>query len=888
MARFSFFILVAACCGLTMAAHTQPQQANGHVVFRFSDSTAASVSLVGDFNAWLRDADHMKEEQGGHWTVTRNLDPGIYQYMFLVDGKRYENDPGNPARVENYNKSGKNSVFVVTGSGEVLLTATAPQPRQNPADEYGPQPGKGPVYLNIIWHQHQPLYVDPAKDQLQGPWVRTHATKDYYDMAALIGRYPDIHCTINLTSSLLHQLREYYLKRLGPFVDVRKNRIDATGFLRKWKGKTDPWIDLALKPAEQFDKTDKGYLYENVWNAFGMSEVMIGRFPEYESLKKKLNVDQMPGLDIFTNQEMREIKFWFYLAYFDPDFLTGPVKLPDGSVVDLSDYVELRPDKKFYLKRRITEADCRRMVVEAYKVMANVIPVHKQLRYDPDTRKGQIEIITTPYYHPILPLIYDTDLAKICQPNDPMPPRFSYPADADAQVAKAVKMYMDIFGAPPKGMWPGEGSVAQPILGILRSNGILWTASDVRVLAKSDPPNEPNTEPYRFSTLNPASAGSGGAAVADVSSNWLPLVFRDTELSDRIGFKYQTYDGEEAAEDFVQSILSRAPAEGGKDVLVTVILDGENAWEWYRRDMDGKQFLNSLYRKLSKLYSTRQIITTSLTEYLTGDSIRAIKPHPIASLARMNTLWPGSWINGNYDTWIGEPEENRAWEYLLRAREDLDRSGLPRPDPMANAPRAGTKAWNAYQAWEEIYAAEGSDWFWWYGDDQTAPAGDKPFDDAFRLHLDNVYKFARLAGSKINSPGFDPLITENAATTSGHGTMAQSKDETQLVTFVCDASRETVPQAIFIAGNLPELGSWTPNKVTMYDDGTHGDLVAHDGKWTYQVAVPIGEEIQYKYTNSGNAGEWTPGEEFSGNNRLYRVAAKSPSVIIINDTFGKK
>ena len=203
----------------------------------------------------------MKKEPGGRWTLTRMLDPGIYQYMFLVDGKRYENDPRNPAAVENYNKSGKNSVFVVTGSREVLLTTTPPPPKPNPADEYSPQQGKGPVYLNIIWHQHQPLYVDPAKDQLQGSWVRTHSTKDYFDMAALVGRYPDIHCTINLTSSLLLQLREYYLKRLGPFVDVRKNRIDVRGFLKRWKGRTDPWIYLALKPAEGFDKTDKGFLY---------------------------------------------------------------------------------------------------------------------------------------------------------------------------------------------------------------------------------------------------------------------------------------------------------------------------------------------------------------------------------------------------------------------------------------------------------------------------------------------------------------------------------------------------------------------------------------------------------------------------------------------------
>ncbi|MBM2841964.1 MAG: putative glycosidase, partial [Bacteroidetes bacterium] len=725
----------------------QPRADGDAVRFTFVDNGAKEVSLVGDFNGWSKDEASMKKDGDGRWSTVLKLSPGIYQYKYFVDRKRYENDPGNPVMIENYNKSGKNSVFILTESREILLASTPPKPRSNTDDHYPANAGTKPVYLNIIWHQHQPLYVNPEKDQLQGPWVRTHATKDYYDMAAILRKYPAVHCNINLTSSLLLQLREYYINRLRPYVDVRRNRIDVKAFWKKWKGRTDPWIDLALKPAEEFDKTDKAFLYENAWNAFGISEVMIERFPEYQALAQKRNVDQMPGFDIYTKQELREIKFWFYLAYFDPDFLLGPVRLPDGSSVDLSNYVEFRSDRKFYLKKKITEADCRRMVVEAYKVMANVIAIHKELRYDSEKQSGQIEVITTPYYHPILPLIYDSDLASICQPNDPLPPRFDYPTDAHAQVAKAVKMYREIFGVAPQGMWPGEGSVAQPILDVLRVNGIQWTASDVRVLAKSDPPNQPNTSPYRFSTMNPASAGASGSPLKERPDMWMALVFRDTELSDRIGFKYQTYRGEDAAEDFVQTILSRAPREDERDVLITVILDGENAWEWYRQDIDGKEFLNALYRKLSRLYEARQVITTTTSEYLTGNSSRGIQPHPMDSLPKMEGLWPGSWINGNYDTWIGEKEENRAWEYLLRARQDLDKSGILQPDPSANAPKIGTKAWNAYNAWEEMYAAEGSDWFWWYGDDQSAPAGDKPFDDAYRIHLDNIYKFARRAGA---------------------------------------------------------------------------------------------------------------------------------------------
>jgi alpha-amylase/alpha-mannosidase (GH57 family) len=236
------------------------------------------------------------------------------------------------------------------------------------------------------------------------------------------------------------------------------------------------------------------------------------------------------------------------------------------------------------------------------------------------------------------------------------------------------------------------------------------------------------------------------------------MVFRDTELSDRIGFKYQSYEGEDAAEDFVRSILSFAPPSEQSDVLITVILDGENAWEWYRQDMDGKQFLNALYRKLSKLYESRQVITTTTTEYLKGNPQRGIPSHPIQQQPRMKQLWPGSWINANYNTWIGEPEENKAWEYLLRARQDLAKSGMKQPDASQAAPKLNTRTWFSYMAWESMYAAEGSDWFWWYGKDQEAPGGDKPFDDTFRIHLINVYRFAREAGASIQSPGFDPII----------------------------------------------------------------------------------------------------------------------------------
>jgi len=853
----------------------QPTAVPDGVRFEYRGVVQRSVSLVGDFNGWSPDASPLRPDSAGVWTVVLSLPPGVHQYKFLVDGEEHVNDPGNPATIENYNRSAENSVFVLDEGGGILLATTAPGSMSNPEDDYPLVEGTKPVYLNIIWHQHQPLYVNPETDQLSGPWVRTHATKDYYDMVAMLRDYPNIHCTVNLTSSLLLQLQDYYVRRLGPFIDAEKNTIDVAGFLAAWEGKTDPWIDLALKSTAGFDSRDRDHLYRNAWSAFGISEVMRERFPSYQALWMKLPQDSIPSDDLYTVQELREIKFWFFLAHFDPDFLRGSVHLPDGTVCDLSDLVRETADGKFILRREISEEDCRRIVLEAYKVMANVIPMHRELLYSRSEQSGQIEIITTPYYHPILPLIYDSDLANVCQPNDSLPARFAYPEDARAQVVKSVRFYQATFGSAPTGMWPAEGAVAQPVLPILQENGILWTASDVRVLNKSLPPGQANIMPYRFP------AGEGSVAI----------VFRDTELSDRIGFRYQSYEGEEAAEDFVRAILSRAPPTSAPDVLITVILDGENAWEWYRKDIDGKHFLHALYRKLSKLHGMGRIITTTTAEYIVGNDQRGIPSHPLESLPSMEELWPGSWINANFDTWIGEPVENQAWEYLRVAREDLAASGLPAPDARWGSPRLGTKAWYVYKAWEAMYAAEGSDWFWWLGADQSAPAGEEPFDQAFRSHLANVYRFARLAGARMPERSFKSLMelesskVQSDAGGAAGGTMAQASAEEVSVLFICDASEEKVTRRIYIVGNHHRLGSWVPNSVPMFDDGTHGDMTGGDKIWSLLLDLPLGAIIEYKYTNSGEPGEWGGSDESPGRNRSLFLNDTSMRTVV--DIFRK-
>jgi len=847
---------------IVQAAAAQPEAVDSGVLFRFTAPGASSVNLAGEMNAWSPTAMPMERGDGDMWTLVLALDPGMYRYKFVVDGNQWKEDPNNPTKVDD-NFGGFNSLLVVRGDGSISFRE---EDREiHVGDDYETE--KGVIFLNLIWHQHQPLYLDPQKDELQGPWVRAHGTKDYYDMAAIVERYPDVHFNVNLTSVLLFQLQKYYVDRLGPFVNIEANRIDAEAFLAEWGGRTDPWIDLALTDAANFGAAEDRLLHLGAWNCFGVSDVVIERFPEYLALREKGGG--------YTVDEKRAIKVWHYIAWFDPDFLRGPVMLPEGWTVDLSDLVMEKEDGTFVLRDPITEETANRIVAETYKVLASVVPIHAKLMYDPLARSGQVEVMTTPYYHPILPLIHDTEVARTCQPGDPLPPAFSYPEDAHAQVAKAVPFYKGLFGRAPAGMWPGEGSVSESIVPLLAENGIRWMATADKVLRQSSPAGQPVWRPYRVEVAGP-----------DGEPASLAVVFRDTDLSDRIGFRYQRLYGEEAADDFIRQVLKYAPEPGEEDRLLTVILDGENAWEWYVRDNDGKEFLGALYRKLAKLYAERKIVTVTTSEYIEGNPSRGVPAHPIRTMAKLDRLWPGSWIDGTFSTWIGEGEENRAWDLLRQAREFLGASGIEAPDPSAPAPDPQTPAHEPYMAWEEMYAAEGSDWFWWYGADQNAPGGDEPHDLAFLRHIENVYRYAEEAGAEVDMPDLRPILASTRAAAGARDVMAKGAGGDVEVLFTCDASEREVTDAVYIVGNQPELANWIPNQVAMFDDGTHGDEAAGDGIWSVTFTFAAGTSVEYKYTNSGGVGQWSPSEEFPVDNRSLYVTTSGDGPLTTRDQFG--
>ena len=686
------------------------------------------------------------------------------------------------------------------------------------------------LLLNIVWHQHQPLYLDPVSDGLSGPWVRKHATKDYYDMTSILEDYPDVHVNVNLTSVLLRQLLDYYVKRMDPFIDVYANTMDVEGFKAKWGGKTDPFVDFLLQPtpsAETITEDELLLVWKGPWTLVSTADATMKHFPEYIALRDANRAE-------YDKEDFLALKIFFEIAWFDPDFLNGPVTLPDGSVTRVHEWLN-RDGDIYTLKVPPSEQLALDLLIENHKIMRNVIAIHKKLFYDVETGEGQVEVTTTPMYHPILPLIYNTDLMGTSQPFDPKPdPAFSFPEDASAQVLRSVAFYEDVFGVKPRGIWCGEGSVAEEIVPILTQAGFEWTATDHEVLKRSmGNDNAPVYKAYRV---------DDDAKTGPADSEML-ILFRHTDLSDRMGFEYKTWKGVDAAQDFIDDLVEMAPSLGGDDRLVTVVLDGENAWEAYTQEHDAKGFLHALYKKLSESYQTGEISTVTASEYIHGNPSRAIAAHPIGGHTELEPLWPGSWIGATYAVWIGELEENKAWEYLLKARTDLQASGLAPPNPLAPAPtNLDSLAGRIYRAYDQIYAAEGSDWFWWYGVDQTTPSNDdSPFDLAFRSQLLGMYEHMNAALKILGQPEFPvpdfaPLI--------------QAKPKLMEGPYEGDFPAPTIDGAF-----MPNETEWTPPGGFFFDSDSSTAISNTDDITTvyygvdqdaFYVAVQASEDLSAK------------------------------------------
>jgi alpha-amylase/alpha-mannosidase (GH57 family) len=527
------------------------------------------------------------------------------------------------------------------------------------------------IALAFVWHQHQPYYPDDVAGDNPMPWVRLHGVKDYYGMALHLLEFPEMRCTINLVPSLVLQLLAY---------------TDH--------GASDRFLDISRIPADGLKEADSLFLLDHFFMA--NPQHMILAFPRYAELYQRRAPGRHSARDAlrrFHERDLRDLQVWFNLTWIHP------------LAIEQDDCLRALRDKGRYF----TEDDKIAVLDRQMDILRQVLPLHRQL-----AESGQVELTTTPYFHPILPLLLDKKLAREAMP-DVRLPRYSggYPEDAALHVRRAVDQHTRLFGQAPHGMWPAEGSVCQSMLPLLAEHGIRWIATDEEVLSASTHGQVSRDSkghvrnPERL--YRPYKVREGDAE--------LGIIFRDHALSDLIGFHYQRSEPTVAADNFMGCLEGIRQAIHNTPALVSVILDGENCWEHYPGG--GVAFLRALYDRCT---TTPGVRTVRAGDYLAEHPPEDTLPH----------LFAGSWISHNFAIWIGHEEDNTAWDAMHRAREHLvrrEKQMVPEGGPVPEAVR---------RAWEEMYIAEGSDWFWWYGDDHSS-AQDALFDYLFRKHLQNVY-----------------------------------------------------------------------------------------------------------------------------------------------------
>ncbi|MBE8970395.1 glycoside hydrolase [Nostocales cyanobacterium LEGE 12452] len=532
-----------------------------------------------------------------------------------------------------------------------------------------------PLYIAFIWHQHQPLYKSPGSgvslspsQQYRLPWVRLHGTKDYLDLVLLLERYPKLHQTVNLVPSLILQLEDY---------------IAGTAF--------DPYLTASLTPDEQLTQQQREFIIQHFFDA--NHHTLIDPHPRYAELYyQRQEKGQAWCLANWELPDYGDLLAWHNLAWIDPLFWDDP-------------------EIAAWLKqgRNFTLSDRQRIYSKQREILSRIIPQHRKMQ-----ESGQLEVTTTPYTHPILPLLADTNSGRVAVPNMTLPKqRFQWEEDIPRHLRKAWDFYKDRFGQIPRGLWPSEQSVSPQILPHIINQGFKWICSDEAVLGwtlkhffhRDGAGNVEQPEllyrPYRLQT-----------AEGDLS-----IVFRDHRLSDLIGFTYGAMPAKQAAADLVGHLQAIAKMQrdshSEQPWLVTIALDGENCWEFYPQD--GKPFLEALYQSLS---DEPHLKLVTVSEFL--------EEFPATATIPGGQLHSGSWVDGSFTTWIGDPAKNRAWDYLTEARKML-----------ASHPEATEE--NNPEAWEALYAAEGSDWFWWFGAGHSSNQ-DAIFDRLFREHLFGIYK----------------------------------------------------------------------------------------------------------------------------------------------------
>ncbi len=544
-----------------------------------------------------------------------------------------------------------------------------------------------PLYIAFIWHMHQPYYRDLASGACSMPWVRLHATKDYLDMVTRLSQFPSIHQTFNIVPSLLDQLEEY-LPAPARFAK-QSEAAGAQAGAAPPANRSDEFLDLSRMPAAQLSEQERRFLLK--WFFLANPEHMIKPYPRYHDLlaKRGMHVreEEWPMIQQrFRTQDYLDLQVWFNLAWIDPWLRS-------------QDPVLAALEAK---GAQFTEEEKQSVLARHLNLIGQVIPAYRDA-----AARGQIELSASPYYHPIMPLLCDLRCARVALPNLPLPETaFRHPEDARWQLEQGLLRHEAAFGARPRGVWPSEGGVSEEFVRLAIESNVRWIATDEEILWRTVRTARAPSALYRPHVLRR-------------KHGQIAIIFRDRELSDLIGFVYNRWDPQQAAADFLHRLgdIHQQFQSAGQPALVSIVLDGENAWESYPND--GHDFFMALYGALARDERFRCV---TVSEFL--------QAHPLEHAESLPELFAGSWIDANFATWIGHPEKNAAWTHLAQARAALEPLG--REDPALTS------------AWKSLGIAEGSDWMWWFGDTHFSAQADE-FDRLFRTHLANVYQLAGLA-----------------------------------------------------------------------------------------------------------------------------------------------
>ncbi|MCG7871802.1 MAG: glycoside hydrolase family 57 protein [Candidatus Thiodiazotropha lotti] len=526
----------------------------------------------------------------------------------------------------------------------------------------------------FCWHMHQPYYKGPEGSDYLLPWVYLHGLKDYADMVAHLEHVPDAKAVVNFAPVLLEQIDDYS-EQIAAWL--------KTGQLIK-----DPLLAALAGPGLPVDEVSRKALISACLRA--NEHRLICRFKHFNELadlvKHILENDRMVGY--LNDQCLVDLLVWYHLAWV-------------GECQRVND---LRV-RSLQAKGRGFNSDDRRRLMELIGEVLQELPG----RYAKLAKSGQVELSVTPYAHPIVPLMIDMDSAKDALPSIHMPELEKYPGGesrARWHIRKGLEVFEKHFDFRPKGCWPSEGGVSEATLKMLEEEGFNWAATGQQVLSNS------------------LMAGGGDSQLPEnwvhsayhVQEGHLNMFFRDDGLSDLIGFTYGEWHADDAVGDLINHLVNIADAcEGDPDAVVSIIMDGENAWEYY--PYNGSYFLNAMYERLAEHPRLR---LTTFSEVL--DRQKKLSP-------RLSKLVAGSWVYGTFTTWIGDRDKNRAWDMLCEAKKVYDQV-------LANKNFSDDQL---REIEKQLAICEGSDWFWWFGD-YNPESTVSDFEQLFRSQLSHLFE----------------------------------------------------------------------------------------------------------------------------------------------------